>query len=102
MAIGDEQAEVFEFGAVFVIAQDAVVPAFNIEVASIAGADQFFNERGPIGIAYADEAMLDRARMVDAVAIDDVAIDFGVFGVDVKNFSAEFADVLHGVDEHAE
>ena len=78
------------------------MPAFDVEVRIVAGADEFVNDLGPIGLAEAGEAVFGNTGVAEAVAAEEWFVDLGILGVDMEDAFAVFADVLEGVDELAD
>src|SRR5437870_809441 len=75
------------------------MPAFDVQVGVVAGANEGMDDFGPVGLSQPGESMFGYAWMANPVGFQEVAIDVGVFGVDVKNARAEFVDVVDGIDK---
>jgi len=95
--LGDAEAGFFQFVAV-----DGVVPAFDVEVGIVSGADEFVDDLGPVGLAEAGETVFGDAGVAEAVSAEERFVNLGVFGVDVEDPFAVFADVLKRIDELAD
>src|SRR3954464_40009 len=78
------------------------MPAFDAEVAVVAGAEEFVDDLGPVALAEAGETVFGAAGVAEAVAGEEGLVDVGVLGVDVEDARAEFAYVLKGIDELAD
>jgi len=100
LAVGGGRGHVHWLGRV-VIAIDRVVPAFNVQIGIVTGAQKGMNNFRPIRLAQPRKTMFRHARMADAVGFEKGPVDIGVLGVNVKNSRTKFVNVGNGVDELA-
>ena len=78
------QSLFFQLRAVWVIAIDRIVPAFDVEVGVVTDPDERVNDLRPIGVAEAGEAMLRYTWMTETVLREQGAVDAPVLRVNVK------------------
>src|SRR5207248_10062097 len=74
-------------------------PAFDVQVGIVAGAQEGVNDLRPVRLAESGKTMFRHARMADTISFEQRAVDVGVLGVNVKNFSPEFVDVGDRINE---
>lgn len=98
----EQQAGVLPLRPAGVIAINRVVPAFDVEVRIVTGAQEFVDDLRPVSLAQAGKAMLGHAGMAEPISLQQGPVDESVLGVDVKNARAEFAQVGHRINELAE
>jgi hypothetical protein len=84
------------------IAEDRIVPAFDVQVRIVAGTHEGVDDLCPVRFAETGEPVFGHPRMADAVGGEQRAIDEGILGVNVKDPPPELAQVLDGVDELAD
>ena len=67
------------------VAKHGIVPTFDVQIGIVSSSEQGVHNLRPVGLAEAGEAVLSHTRMAEAIDFQQVAIDEGVFCVNVEN-----------------
>src|SRR5437867_4915797 len=84
------------------IAENRVMPAFDIQIRIIAGPKERVNDFGPVALTQAGKAMLRYARMAKAIDLEQLTVDEGILGVHMKDPRAELVNVSDRIDQLAD
>src|SRR5882762_8389002 len=84
------------------IAEDRVVPAFEVQIGIIPDAEQSMDYLRPVRLAEPGEAMLGDARMAEAIDFEQLSVDKSILRVHMENARAKLVDVRNRIDELAE
>src|SRR5579862_3145670 len=102
-AFGDEQTGFLKLLACersgfvcIVIAEDRIMPTFDVQIGIVTGAKQRMDDFRPVRLTETGEAVFSDAVVADAIDLQKLAIDIGVLRMHVKNARAEAANVFDG------